>query len=127
MINEANAEETAEMLNIETDKSDSDLRTEQWLQVRKEEALKIDAETAEVFWMYRQVLDPYGVRQVSEEEYCVGREYFARSPGSDIWVWFGDLSDKTSGKLWEMHKHNLALNMSELSAMLLKANSSDSD
>ena len=59
-------------------------------QIRKEAGLKIDPETAEVDWTYAQVLDPYGgaAPNFPEEYWCVGREYFARSPGSDIWVQF---------------------------------------
>ena len=65
-----------------------------WLASRKEAGLKIDPETAEVEWTYAQTLDPYGVYPELPEEYWqVGREYFARSPGSDVWVWFGDLPD----------------------------------
>jgi hypothetical protein len=29
-----------------------------------------------------------------------GRKYFARSPGSDIWVWFGDLPDAVRTALY---------------------------
>jgi hypothetical protein len=69
---------------------------EEWLAVRKREALKIDLETAEVMWTYTEVLDPYGVdRDLPEEYHQVGRAYFARSPESDIWVWFGDLPKET--------------------------------
>ena len=60
---------------------------EQWLAVRKEAGLKIDPETAEVDWTYGQTLDPYGVLdewELPEEFHQVGREYWARSPGSDI-------------------------------------------
>ena len=57
-----------------------------WLASRQEAGLKIDPETAEVEWTYAQTLDPYGVYPLLPEEYCVGREYFARSPGSDVWV-----------------------------------------
>lgn len=72
----------------ETDK----LTTEQWLAIRKEAGLKIDPKTAEVEWTFALTLDPYGVLPELPEEYQqVGRAYFARSPGSDIWVWFGDL------------------------------------
>jgi hypothetical protein len=76
---------------------------EQWLAIRKEEALKIDPETAEVDWSYRQTLDPYGVFdewELPEEYDCVGRAYFARNPGSDIWVEFGDLPRETRDRLW---------------------------
>ena len=81
---------------------------EQYLALRKEAALKIDPETAEVFWEHGQVLDPYGVYDLTDEVDCIGRNYFARSPGSDIWVWFGDLPDTTRDALWEKHKSRLA-------------------
>jgi len=56
-----------------------------WLAGRKEAGLKIDPETAEVEWTYAQTLDPYGVYPELPEEYWqVGREYFARSSGSDV-------------------------------------------
>ena len=95
------------MANEFTDTNDSDLTVEQWLQVRKEAALRIDAKTAEVQWWHALTLDPYGVLPELPEEYQqVGREYFARSPESDIWVWFGDLPDETRERLWEMHTAN---------------------
>jgi hypothetical protein len=81
----------------------------QWLAIRKEAALQIDPETAEVEWTYAQTLDPYGIDPDLPEEYqCVGREYFARSPRSDVWVWFGDLPDAIRDVLWEKHKSRLA-------------------
>ena len=53
---------------------------EEWLAIRKAEALKIDPDTAEVDWEYGQTLDPYGVYPELPEEYQqVGREYFARA------------------------------------------------
>jgi hypothetical protein len=57
---------------------------QRWLAIRREEALKIDPETAEVFWTYAQTLDPYGVKdewELPEEFHQVGREYFTRAPG----------------------------------------------
>jgi hypothetical protein len=77
---------------------------ERWLAIRKEEALRIDPETAEVDWSYEQMLDPYGLLhewELPEEYHQVDREYFARAPGSDIWVWFGDLPDETRRRLRE--------------------------
>ena len=63
-----------------------------WLAVRKEAALEIDPETAEVDWWYAQTVDPYGIHPAPpEESWQVGPEYFARSHGSEVWVWFGDL------------------------------------
>jgi len=86
-----------------------ELTVEQWLAIRKEAGLKIDPETAEVDWIYAQTLDPYGVYPDPPEEYQqVGREYFARFPGSDIWVNFGDLPEATRDALWEKHKRKLA-------------------
>jgi hypothetical protein len=81
----------------------------QWLAVRKEAGLKIDPETAEVDWTYAQVVDPHGVYPDLPEEYqCVGRAYFARAPGTEIWVEFGDLPDATRDALWKRHGRKLA-------------------
>jgi hypothetical protein len=80
-----------------------------WLALRKEAALQIDPETAEVDWTYAQTLDPYGVEpDLPEEFWQVGRAYFARSPGSEVWVWFGDLPEKIRDALWKKHKSRLA-------------------
>jgi hypothetical protein len=73
---------------------------QQWLAIRKEAGLHIDPETAEVYWDFVHLLDPYGVDLDLPEEYQqIGRDYFARSPGSDVWVWFGDLSEETRNAL----------------------------
>ena len=91
-----------------TDSPESPLTVEQWLDIRKEAGAKIDPETAEVDWIYGQIMDPYGVnRNLPEELYQVGRLYFARSPGSDIWVSFYDLPEDTLKRLWEMHHSKL--------------------
>lgn len=73
----------------------------QWLGLRKDAALKIDPATAELTWRHGQVLDPYGViRDLPDECYQIGRNYFARSPGSDVWVSFDDLSHEVVSELW---------------------------
>ncbi len=101
------AETISESLNSDSPSKDQ-LAIEQWLQIRREAGLRIDAETAEVIWIYAQTLDPYGVHSPLPEEYQqVGREYFARSPGENIWVWFGDLPDTTCDQLWEKHRKQL--------------------
>ena len=85
------------------------MKEKEWLRIRKEAGRKIDPEIAEVMWFYAQTLDPYGIcPELPEELRQVGREYFARSPASDIWVWFGDLPAATSDALWEKHKAQLA-------------------
>ena len=88
---------------------DRDIPVEDWLAIRKEEALLIDPETAEVFWNWGQVLDPYGVwANMPDECDCVGRSYFARRPGSEIWVSFDDLPEPVRDALWEKHENTLA-------------------
>ena len=75
---------------------------EKWLAIRKEEAHRINPETAKVDWDWGQILDPYGVEpNLPEELCCVGRNYFARNPGSDIWVSFHDLPNETCERLWK--------------------------
>ena len=81
---------------------------EEFLAIRKEAGLKIDPETAEVTWEYAQTLDPYGIYpDLPEECQQVGREYFARSPGTDIWVQFGDLPEATREALWRRLERRL--------------------
>jgi hypothetical protein len=85
------------------------VEVKEWLAIRKQEGIKIDADTAEVDWVYAQTLDPYGViPDLPEDCRQVGREYFARNPGSDIWVSFDDLPDETCNALWARHKSKLA-------------------
>jgi len=78
------------------------MTVEQWLAIRTVAGLEIDPQNAEVYWEYGRTFDPYGVYPDLPEEYQqIGREYFARAPGSDIWVHFGDLPDTTRKALWE--------------------------
>jgi hypothetical protein len=79
-----------------------EITVEQWLAVRKEKALKIDPETAEVCWTYGQIMDPYGVDpDLPDELRQVGRTFFARSVGTDSWVSFSDLPPDVCKALWE--------------------------
>ncbi len=73
-------------------KTVDELTHEQWLQVRKEEGRKIDPDTAEVWWNWAEISDAY----------------FVRSPGSDNWVSFYDLPDKTRRRLRERHESESA-------------------
>jgi hypothetical protein len=54
---------------------------------------RIDPATADVWFEYGQVLDPYGELELSPQEECVGRMWFARDPVERIAVSFYDLSD----------------------------------
>jgi hypothetical protein len=77
--------------------------------LRKTVGFHINPETAEVKWVYGLTLDPYGdYPDLPEEHQQVGRKYFARSPGSDVWIDFGDLSQRTRDALWEKHESKLA-------------------
>jgi hypothetical protein len=71
------------------------------MEERRAAGLSIDPSTAEIDWNYAQTLDPYcdGLPLLPQEEQ-VGREYFARAPGSDIWVCLGDLPDATRDAIW---------------------------
>ena len=81
----------------------------QWLAIRKEAGLHINPNTADVMWVYALTADPYGIYPDLPEEYQqVGREYFARAPGSEVWVSFDDIPDAIRDALWEKHKHHLA-------------------
>ncbi len=81
----------------------------EWAAWRKAAGRQIDPETAEVEWWYALTLDPYGVcNDLPDECKQVGREYFARSPETDVWISFDDLPDATRDALWEKHKANLA-------------------
>jgi hypothetical protein len=68
---------------------------------RNAEGLKINPETARVHWGWGEVMDPNGVDPVPAELRCIGRDYFARDPNSNIWVWFGGLPKQTTEILWE--------------------------
>lgn len=90
-------------MNKSTDEVDK------WLAIRKKAARKIDPETAEVMWEFGYDFDPYGVNpELPEEFQVVSRQYFARAPGSDIWVCFVDLPCAAARALWEKHKGQLA-------------------
>jgi hypothetical protein len=70
------------------------------MEERRAAGLLIDPSTAEIEWWYAQTGDPYndGLPLLPQAEQ-IGREYFARAPGSDIWVCVGDLLDALSAVL----------------------------
>jgi hypothetical protein len=82
------------------------MSVDQWLAIRREAALQVDPETAEVMWKYANVADPCGVYPEGEE--CIGRVYFARPAGSDVWVDFNDLPDATVKALREKQEFRRA-------------------
>ena len=78
-----------------------------WLAQRKQAALNIDPETAQVMWAYADLTDPYGVDppRPGEHRTC-GKAFFARAPRGEIWVSFYDLPDATREALWRKHRAN---------------------
>ena len=75
-----------------------------WLTRRKQAALKIAPETAQVIWAYADLTDPYGVNPPGPGEHRThGRAFFAREPRSEIWVSFFDLPEATREALWRKH------------------------
>ena len=107
LLREACARTTAalaEAVNPDADPT-SNISVELFLAIRKAEGFKIEAHNAEVTWWHTETDDPYGIDEVPEEYQQIGRQYFARAPGSDIWVCFDDLPNETSEALWEAHEH----------------------
>jgi hypothetical protein len=79
----------------------TDNELEQWLAGRKKAGGAIDVATCEITWRHGQVLDPYGVRELTPEEYQIGRLVFVRSPESDGWVSLYDLPKESAHALWQ--------------------------
>lgn len=85
------------------------IRQDRWRALLRIAGQQIDPNTAEVDWIYGLTLDPYGVYPDLPEEYRqVGREYFARAPGTEVWVNFHDLPKGTRERLWARHSRKLA-------------------
>jgi hypothetical protein len=81
------------------------MTVEQWLAIRKEAALQVDPETAEVMCRYVDVLDPYGLYPDDDcNSGCIGNVYFVRPSGSDVWVVDADLPKATWSALVEKMK-----------------------
>ena len=81
----------------------------EFLRQRKVVGRTIDPETAEVDWAYGYIVDPYALYDdLAPEEKCLGRVYFACTPGSDGWVCFYDLPMAARDRLWEIHRGKLA-------------------
>jgi hypothetical protein len=68
------------------------IRAEIWRALLKIAGRQIEPENAEIHWRFGQVVDPYGLYpDVPAECDCMGRCYFARAPGSRVWIEFADL------------------------------------
>ena len=75
--------------------------SKEWLATRKEIGRQIDPDAAEVIWQFEPVLDPYQVcKDLPDQLQLVGREYFARSLETEVWVSFDDLPKSSRDQLW---------------------------
>jgi hypothetical protein len=75
------------------------IKWEVWKELRELAGRQIDPTTAEVLCSSGKIGDPYGV--YPNERDCIGRLYFARSPGTNLWIEFGDLPEATRVALKE--------------------------
>ena len=68
---------------------------------RRAAGILIDPAMAGIEWCWGLTLDPYHDGfEMPPECRQIGRVYFARAPGSDIRVHFGDLPDATRDAIW---------------------------
>ena len=92
-----------------------DKETEAWLAIRKEAAKAINPATAVVFWVNGQVGDPYGIMpDIPDEARRIGPTYFARAPGSDMWVSFHDLPASVVNELRKGFERNPPMTLYEM-------------
>src|SRR5262249_22853760 len=73
--------------------ADLELRYATFAAAQQAAGRHIDPETAEITFEWGQTNAPYGIDPELPEDHCVGRNYFARALGSDVWVSFCDLPD----------------------------------
>src|SRR5262245_13112433 len=78
------------------------IEDKEFLADRQAAGVRIDPNSAdiEVTFRWAEVLDPYGVQDLTPEENCVGRSYFVCSPDGGGWVSFYDLPDQIRDELW---------------------------
>ena len=81
--------------------------SEVWLAIRKEAAKAINPANAKVCSEHGYGTDPYRIDPDLPVEYQqIGRNYFARAPGSDVWVSFHDLPQSVVEELWRRPARN---------------------
>lgn len=73
---------------------------EAWLEIRKLEGQRIDPANVEMHWHWTEITDPYGVYGPCPKNSCIGRTYFFRTPGSEIWVASTDIPEEKMEILW---------------------------
>jgi hypothetical protein len=76
----------------------------EFLALVKEASLAINPATAEVTWSVGNAFDPYRITDADDVPPFFRQLYWARSPGSDIWVEAHDLPDETREVLLRLAK-----------------------
>lgn len=94
---------------------DGDLSCEHYKAISAEEALEeiraaaseIDPHRAEIMWAYADVMDPYGILGCAYG--CIGRVFYVRNPGSDIWVAEYDLPETVRSEFFNSGRRDRAI------------------
>jgi hypothetical protein len=79
----------------------------EWLAVREDEALKIDPDTAEVWFDYGRYSDPYNLYPKmpdwagDQRDHTHDRLHFVRRYDGDVFVWAGHLPDDVRTAIWD--------------------------
>jgi hypothetical protein len=76
-----------------------DQKQHEFLSKRSSAGLELDPATAEVTWRYAEILDPYGILDLSPEERCVGRVIFARARDSKLWISENEIPNATKARM----------------------------
>src|SRR4051794_264521 len=103
---------------------DENALEEMW-RIRKEAALAIEPETAEVHWEYGVIMDPYREKNLSEAHKQIGRLWFARAPESDISVSFHDLPEVVTRSLQQREIHEEIVKLAQLQLTIEGTNDHD--
>jgi hypothetical protein len=61
---------------------------------RREVGRRLDPSTAQLFFSYGEVDDPYGEYDPAHDESCIGRQWFAVDPIARVAVHLSDLSEE---------------------------------
>jgi hypothetical protein len=65
----------------------------------------IDPDTSEISWRHACMFDPYNDGlELTEELQLVGREQYARAPGTAVWVHLRDLPEPTRDAIWKRYE-----------------------
>jgi hypothetical protein len=77
----------------------TDIDYEEFIAEKQRIGRTVDPNTARVFWIWGEMLDPYNLGvEIPPEGHCIGRIYFAITPDKE-WIEFADLPVGTVAQL----------------------------